>query len=218
MSQAKTSVVLIIMLFAALISGCIERVERQTRIDYSQYLPLDEGNSCSYDGVLSRSEVTGNIGNLFTVTYFDSAGNILEWRDFLKTGSATTLRSIVRKPGALPSVSYEPPLPVSPWSNLIGDTLLYTGAEIRADSVNTHLRIMVEFEITAIETIVTPAGEFENCVKVETSYRTLDDSTPGIYDGKSTLWFAHGIGLVKYISPRGSGELLEAVISGINYP
>lgn len=218
MNQAKTVVVLLLMLSVAILSGCIKRVERRIRIDYSLYFPMEEGNTYRYDGILGRSEVTGSIGNLYTVTYFDSAGNILAWRDILKTGSSAALRSVVQNSGELPSVSFEPPLPASPWSNLAGDTLLYTGAEIRADSANTHLRIMVEFEIMATETIVTPAGEFKDCIKVEASYRTLDDAAPGIYDGKSMLWFAHGVGLVKYVSPRGSGELLEAVISGVNYP
>jgi hypothetical protein len=216
-NQAKTAVILII-LPALILSGCIKRVERQAPIDRSSYLPLETGNSYLFSGILGRSEVTGNIGNLYTISHYDSTGRISAWRDVLRTGSGAALRSIVWNSEEPPSVGFEPPLPFSPWSNLVGDTLLYSGAEVRADSANTHLRIMVEFEIMAVETLVTPAGEFENCIKVETSYRTLENSASGRYDGRSALWFAKDVGLVKYVSPYGSGELLKAVVNGVNYP
>ena len=70
----------------------------------------------------------------------------------------------------------------------------------------------------AIDTILTPAGNFPDCIKIKMIYRLLDEAESSFIDGETMLWFARDIGIVKYESSLESGDLLQATVAGKTYP
>ena len=52
---------------------------------------------------------------------------------------------------------------------------------------------MKEFTVLDDETVVTPAGTFENCRHI-----SFDLNFNGYFGGKSECWYAEGIGFVKF--------------------
>jgi len=206
------------LIIIIIFSGCIERRDHPIGIDYIRYFPLNEGNRYVYSGPLGTAEVTDEIGRLYTFTYYDTLGNITGWRDYSISLSRIYLQNIIPNDTLKKPVFFEPGIPFSPWINLIGDTLLYDGAEVRADSVNSHYRIRVEYEILDIEDIITPAGTFDDCIKVSMNYRTLGNGDQKYFDGETIWWYAADVGIVKYEGPEESGELLEARVDKTTYP
>jgi hypothetical protein len=199
-----------------LFSGCIKRVERQTKMDYSRYFPLHEGDQFSYAGISEKAVVTGGVGELFTMTYFDTSDNILRREDFLKRETGVRFKGLF----VFDRVTkfYEPSLPFGPWSNLIGDTLLVGSVEIRCDSAGTHLPLVAEYRIVAIETMVTPAGSFDDCIEIHRVLKPAENSESGISREESSWWFAPDVGLVRSETPDGIRELIGAVVDGVTYP
>jgi hypothetical protein len=202
--------ILALSLIVILSSACIKRVERQAVVDFSCYFPLDENDQFIYDGAIGRGVVTSRNGSLYTVTFYDSSGLATGWADFVTTESGVDLKNLVPRSSIIPSVHFEPSLPFSPRSSLVGDTLLVAATEIRGDSANSHLRIMVSYEVMAVGTLSVPAGDFADCIEIRMLYNTLNGCPYKPFDGESHWWFAKDVGLVKYSLPADSGRLLES--------
>ena len=215
----KAGIAIIFLFIAAFVlSGCVKKVSRPGKTEFAQYFPLNDGDIRIYSGSLGKAVVKGRIGNLCTMTFYDTTGRINWWQDYLKSETGAQMKNVVFNSAGMPAAYFEPAIPFTPWSVTVGDTMLVTAAEIRGDSVNTHVRVMIQFQIMAIEPVTTPAGAFEDCIEMRMSYKTRDNSIPSIFDGDSFWWFARDIGLVKYESPGDRGELLKARINMVNYP
>jgi len=211
----KLALLLISVIF---LSGCIQKVERPYRIDPSRYFPLNVGDEFLYTGAIRKVITSKDIEHLFTRAFLDSTGDMIKREDYVISESGVRLNSIFTVSGKIPAIYFEPPLPYSPWTNLVGDTLLFNTVEIRGDSVNNHLRAQVKYEVLSVDTLIISSGIFENCIKIKMDYRTLDDIDTKFLDGQSLFWYARDIGIIKYSSPFGTGELLQATVGGINYP
>jgi len=208
----------IVLLAVLLIPGCIRKTERPRKIDVASYYPLNLQDNHIYSGKIRSAVTSGAYEGVFTRTYMDSTGELVKWEDFIRNDRGIWLRSRILADTSIPHISFEPPLPAAPWSGVIGDTLHFSAVEIIDDSVNSHLRIHVECEILAIETLAGPAGLYENCIKMRMNYRTLDPGGISDLDGEYIFWFAEDIGIVKYIIPGDEGELLQATVGGKNWP
>lgn len=198
--------------------GCIKRVERSGKIEYARFLPLADGDQWQFSGPLGKMLVTGNINDLYTCSFSDSAGKVIFWEDLIKTERGLALKNKIYGGSRRSSVHFEPYLPFAPWSHFVGDTVLFSAAEIRGDSANTHLRIQVEYEIMAVEPVTTPAGNFPDCIKMRMSYKRLYSAREYMPEGNSVWWFAKDVGIVRYSIPEGAGELLKAKIDGRTLP
>lgn len=210
--------VLSLLLIAVLLFGCIQRVEPNARISFTRYFPLNDGNEYYYSGPMGRCAVSYVQNNLFTFTYYDTLGNINRWQDFRLGHETVYLDNIIDRSDSGFYVHFIPELPFGPWSDLVGDTLLIEAVEIRNDSADSHIRIMVGYEIFGIDTISTPAGRFEGCLRVGINYSTSENPPMSFLKGNNIYWFARDVGLVKYETLRGSGILLEASIDGVKFP
>jgi len=217
MIRLKLFIVLII-LTAVTLNGCVKRVERQSKIDFNRYFPLSTNNEYYYGGIFEKAIITGEIGHLYTITYYDSTDNVIRWEDYFKNESGVTWKNAIYNNRDEISAFFEPSLPFGPWSNLIGDTLLISSAGILNDSTNSHVPIIAELEIMAIETITTSAGEFKDCIKIRRLLKTTTDTNYTVFMGESFWWFAIDVGLVKYETIEGNRELIKAVVSGVTYP
>jgi len=201
-----------------LLGGCIKKIERPTRIDPSRYFPLNKGDEYLYSGPIRKVVTSNDIDLLFTRAFLDSTGNLVKREDVVIADDGVRLKSIFTLSDKIPTINFEPPLPYSPWTNLVGDTLLFNTVEIRSDSINSHLRVIVKFEVLSTDTLKMASGEFGNCIKLKMIYRTIDETESKFLDGVSYFWYVRDIGIVKYATPTISGELLQATVGGENYP
>jgi len=208
----------LLILASLLFVSCIQKIERPSRIDPSRYFPLNVGDEYIYTGAVRKVVTSNDIEHLFTRTFLDSTGNMIRREDVVRTDNGIMLKSRFTVSSRIPIINFDPPLPYSPWTNLIGDTLLAKTVEIRADSINSHLRAQVQYETMAIDTVRTPSGSFPDCIKIRMIYRLLDKAESSFIDGESVFWFARDIGIVKYKTPMESGELLQATVAGKTYP
>lgn len=215
--MTNKSILVILIMLIALFSGCVKRIDRPTKIDQTSYVPLQEGDVFLYSGLFSQMEITDRGDGLFTCTYYDSSGRAATWEDYAVRGGRVLWSRLAFNSPVVPAIDFEPPLPYAPWSNIIGDTLLYSGSEVRSDSINTHLRIRVEYEIIGCDTVTVPAGTYPDCIGVKMVYTTMDDVEIELFGGEFVKWFAPDVGLVKYSTPWGDGELLEARIKKYGY-
>ncbi len=214
--MAKT--VSLMALLVLLLGGCIQKIERPTRIDPTRYFPLNTGDEYIYSGSVRKVVTSNNIENLFTRAFLDSTGSLIKREDVVFSDNGVRLKSIFSISQKIPQIHFEPPLPYSPWTNLVGDTLLFNTVEIRGDSINSHLRSQIKYEVMAIDTVYTPSGEFSDCIKIRMLYRTLDEAESKFMDGESMLWYAQDVGIVKFMTLGESGDLLQATIAGKTSP
>jgi len=211
------AITLFLIVLSLLLSSCIKRVDRPARGEFQRYFPLNQWDQYQYSGPLGKAVVSGNVNELYTITYYDSTGRIQYWKDFLKSDRGAGWKNMVFAVKDAPALHFEPALPFVPWSHTVGDTLLFSAAEIMGDSLNTHRRIQVEYEILSAGPVITPAGAFNDCIQMRMSYKSLYGKR-GNYNGDSYWWFARDIGLVKYIIFEGTGQLLSAKVDGKTYP
>ncbi|MCP4706884.1 MAG: hypothetical protein GY865_19975, partial [candidate division Zixibacteria bacterium] len=180
--MTKKTLLIILALF--LFVSCIQKIDRPSRIDASLYFPLNIGDEYIYSGDVRKVVTSNDIEHLFTKTYLDSTGNVIRREDFVRTDNSVMLKSRFSVSSSTPIINFDPPLPYSPWTNLIGDTLLVKIVEIRADSINSHLRAQVTYETMAIDTVWTPSGSFPDCIKIKMVYRLLDEAESSFIDGE----------------------------------
>jgi len=162
-------------------------------------------------------EILENIGYIIGISH-DFGKYTTFFQDYLKKETGVRLKSVVVSDSMRISRYFEPSLPFGPWSNLIGDTLLVSSVEIHFDSTNTHIHIIAEFQIIAIETMVIPSGSYDNCIKVRRLLRAVNSSKQEIKDEESFCWFAPDVGLVRSETPQGSRELIRAIIGEVTHP
>jgi len=194
--------------------SCIKKIDRPEKIDLTRYFPLHNGDQYFYDGPFEKAIITGNINDLYTITFYDSSDYIILWADLIKRESGIGWKNIAYPNRIAPSITFEPPLPVSPWSSVVGDTLLFSSAAIYGDSINTHDRIQVQYEIVAIGEVITRLGSYGNCIQLRLSFVSLYGNGNKIIKQDCYWWLAYDIGIVKYIIPGGAGELTRARIEG----
>jgi len=193
-------------------------MDRPYRISPSLYFPLNIGDEYIYTGPIRKVVTSNDMNNLYTRAFLDSTGNLIRREDVVLTDNGIKLKSIFSVSNNIPQIHFEPPIICAPWTYLVGDTLLSDIIEIRGDSINSHLRSQVKYEVMAFDTVITPTGHFPDCIKIKMTYRTLDETGLKLLDGESTIWFARDIGIVKYERPGESGELLQATVAGVTYP
>jgi len=212
----RVQIILILLLVS--LCSCIKKVERPAPIDSRRYYPLHVEDIYVYSGKFRTIATSGEYDGLFTRTYLDSTGDLLMWEDVKATPDGVFLNSRIMADTSIPEIHFEPPFPIAPWSNLVGDTLLFTTWEIRSDSINSHIRANIECEVVGIENLSLPAGDFSRCIKVRVNHRIVDTEAAKLLDGESFIWYARDVGIVKFVTPTENGELLQATIGDKTYP
>ena len=69
------------------------------------------------------------------------------------------------------------------------------------DQIEPGNYITKDFHVTGGETVRTPAGTFENCLRVSFDYVAW-----GYFSGRSEYLFADGVGIVRFEHPYGDGK------------
>jgi len=208
----------VLVLVLLLLVSCVERLEQPGRINSFRYYPLNIEDEYIYGGKIRTLMTVRELNDLYTQALLDSTGELVLWQDIIKGERSLGLDNVFLFESDIPSIHFKPALPCAPWSNLVGDTLLINAIEIRGDSINSHLRVQLKYEIMAIDAVATPIGQIEDCIEMQVVYRTLDETAAKFLDGEYHIWYAPGIGIIKYAAPADSGQLLQASIGSSTYP
>lgn len=215
-SSNKIYLILPLVLLAAFLTRCSKEFSS------ADYYPLKKDYTWVYSGHTSKVSITDeNIlasGTQFTLTYYDSLGEE-SWQEvFIQNEDGIfwrTFKSHLTQPLI---VNFNPPLPVTPTSDKIGDVKRLESTETRNDSAKTTLGIRIENEIDAIEDVTVAAGKFSNCIRVKMTIMYTQPTERPWFAGTSYWWFARGVGPVKFLTTATSGELEGATLGNRKIP
>ena len=99
-----------------------------------------------------------------------------------------------------------PPILFLPASLEVGDSWDFTLETVV--KLSGPLSVSSSYEVIAVEDVITPAGTFENCLKVQIESRT--ESRLGVTRTTSYQWMAPNVGMVKFITDQ---ELVFNLVS-----
>lgn len=186
------------------------------------YFPVLPGATWDFTGPFGRVIVgnwtdppAGESTSTFRLDFVDSssvprlqetftvAGDQVFWRDY-------------RLPN-FPQIVFDPPLPILPPSANPGDSLVVDSIERWEDSVRISFEVKAVQVVLGVEDIDVPAGTFENCIHVRQAILYRDRSLPHLFSWIE-LWYAKGVGWVRYDSQAGSGELITARVGEKHFP
>ena len=177
------------------------------------YFPLEMKNTWHFSGGIQTMQVTEVIKSgherRITLTFFDSLDAPL-WSETYRTAK-DQLRWLAFEPATalLPRVGFNPPLYGAPFSNEVGDMTTINTIETQFDSVETTTAITVDYQIAAIEDVVTPAGVFAGCLKVKIDFIYPPVAVRPLFIGDHYWWYAPNVGPIKYDLPTTHGDLLR---------
>jgi len=203
----------IFVLLGVLWAGCT-----QQEFNGALYSSFRQGNEYVYSHAHLKSVVQSEKetpeGIEYVVVSLDSAGNELMREVYIKQGNRLLWKELDGTAMGMLRYSYDPPLWAVPFSDQMGKTDSYVSQEARSDAQKTRLRIRVDTVIENIEAVRVAAGNFPACIKVKSTITYLDSTSSPFIQGDARWWYARGMGVVKYQTPEGDGELVSAKIDG----
>ncbi|MEM0909547.1 MAG: hypothetical protein AAGJ37_01150 [Pseudomonadota bacterium] len=217
----------ILLILSVLLTGCSKRISE------NDYFPLQDGLRWEYQVYEEHTNdkevkvyTVENIGSTaFDGKYFEMPITVR------RTGSGTDYFILSAEDGlfriaqktivqADPTMD-EPERKILPKNDEISEgqswfveSKTYTLSGAPNDSVpdTEDIRFEMEYEVTSMnETVEVPAGQFENCIKVEgfAAFPLYVDPKLGYQDVEiqQTEWYAPGVGLIKLVreEPRKIG-------------
>ena len=198
------------------LSGCEEKFSSK------DYYPLDVDFIWTFSGPLKEITVvkvdTVASGLNYTLVYSDSLGAKAWEEQFNLRNGHVFLRSYKSYTNILPTVTFDPAIPITPISENRSEIEVFKSTATHFDSTRQTYLIRAEYEIVEIETVETPAGIFDNCIKQKMVI--IYEETPKIplFEETDYWWFAKNIGPVKYSTPTNEGFLLNATLGPKKFP
>lgn len=187
---------------------------RQSQFQPLYYFPVNVGNTWIYNGEIHKvqiSDITKNVGDrIITFAYYDSS-NVLLWHEkaaLLK--DQIYLQSFEPTTSVLPTVTFEPPRPLAPFSPRLGNKMTFECLESHTnDSTFNTTTVNVEYVIEAIEDVRVPAGKFLDCIKMKINIIYPRTAHKPLFIGEQYWWYAPHVGPVQYDLLSARGELVE---------
>jgi hypothetical protein len=198
------------------LSGCEKKFSSQ------EYFPLDKDFIWTFSGPFKEIKVakvdTVASGTNYKLIYSDSLG-VKAWEEeFIIREGNVYLRSYKSFTNLLPTVTFDPAIPITPISENRSEINVFTSTATHYDSTRQTYLIRVEYEIEEIETVETPAGTFDNCIKQKMAIIYEETPKLPLFEETNHWWFAKNIGPVKYSSPTDEGILHNAMLGPQKYP
>ena len=192
--------VLVLLVFYALIVAAAESVEYYpTNLGNIWVLETEDGTErVTYTIEGSEERIDGEEIALFkrtaeTVGTDETTGETL-FVHFDDDG--VKLHKVVAELGSVfgtATAILSPPVLFLPASLALGDSWVLT---LETEVILTGpVSVTYTYEVVAVEDVVTPAGTFENCLKIQLDSRTV--STSSIGRSTSYQWLAPNVGIVK---------------------
>lgn len=163
----------------------LESTDGAERITYTLETPEEDFNSEQFRTLKIVTEVLGTSSvntNTFLIEV-DVEGMKLH-KVVAELGDVFGISRLEFSP---PAVFFPPTLQVGEMWETLGETEVYLVGPVTVSSVN---------EVVAIEDVVTPAGTFEDCVKIK--IRTKTTAAVGSSRSTSYQWLAPNLGPVKF--------------------
>lgn len=184
------------------------------------YYPADIGNTWVFDSADGVEQTTYTLEGpetidgqerilLKIVTEELSTGEIDTDTYFLSVGDeAIELHKTVFElvePSAVVNADFPTPVTFFPLLLEMGDTWeIASDAEVKLEILPTAIlgESITNFEVVGFEEVVTPAGTFQNCAKVQLNVNFTAGGFLNL-DSESRQWFAPGIGPVQFENSDG---------------
>lgn len=189
----------------------LECSDRNSKFHPISYFPVQSGNTWVFDGGIHKMQITdsGKSQDFVTFSYFDTSDVLLWQESYRMRKNQLYWQTFTPNTPVLPKVSFDPPLPFAPVSAKEGQTLILESIETQSDSTKRMTKIMVEYEIQAIEDVKVKAGTFLNCIKMKINVQYPQSVRRPFFIGEQYWWYAPTIGPVKYDLPSAVGELVD---------
>ncbi|MYB93428.1 hypothetical protein F4054_13950 [Candidatus Poribacteria bacterium] len=163
----------------------LESTDGAERITYTLETPEEERSDEQFRTLKIITEVLGT-SSINTNTFLievDEEGIKLH-KVVAELGDVFGISRIEFSP---PAVFFPPTLPVGEVWEMIGETEVYLAGPVTVSSIN---------KVIAIEDVVTPAGTFQNCLKIRIDTKTTTAS--GFSRSTSYQWLAPDFGPIKF--------------------
>jgi hypothetical protein len=193
-----------------LLAGCSDTTLYRAGSDY---FPLTQGSRWTYaegavtliDSVAGDSSVAERNATV-VLRSFAPEFWVRDQTGLWRFERRTTIRSGTEyELEARYALQYQLPLVLgATWSESFRDTVVVLGTE------TLLVRDSLHGSVVAIEDVVTPAGTFDDCYRVEL-FRSVQAET--LAEANSVEWLAPGVGLVKRLTGPDSLVLLDCRIS-----
>ena len=186
------------------------------------YFPLDEEYMWTFSGPLREIKVEHKeivaSGENYTIVYSDTLG-AKTWEEVLvNRDNRIYLKSYKSFSGFLPTVTFEPVIPITPISENRSEIEVFESTVTHYDTTVTSYKIRVENIIEEIETVESPAGQFTQCIRLRVSVTYEEPPTVPVFEETTYWWFAKNIGPVKYSTATDEGVIQNASLGPRKYP
>ncbi|MDZ7724930.1 MAG: hypothetical protein U5R06_19505 [candidate division KSB1 bacterium] len=181
------------------------------------YFPVHDGNTWEFSGSISKILMTetGNGIQTFQLIYYDTLDTALWSETHVLQDSQLYWKTFEPNLPLFPRIMFSPPLPYAPMSERMEFSTSMVFTETQTDSATRRSQIRIDYNINRIETVITPAGTFHNCLRMKIAVTYLDVAASPVFAGEHVWWYARGVGPVKYELPSAEGELLEYTITKV---
>ena len=175
-----------------------------------QYVSLESGTKKRFSGILGATSISrSNESDIFRMEMSDSSSQYRGTAQLVRDNDQVFVHTFDPQIPSIPAFTFDPPLPVGPFSATIGEQRCVESVETRNDSLDSSYGIQVCFYIESIDRIQVPAGDFQNCIRMRVDYVYLEHPERPYLEGQYLQWFAKETGLVRYSFNGQIGELLE---------
>ncbi len=174
------------------------------------YLSLENEVTKHFSGILGYTSINKIEGkNAFRMEMSDSSDQYRGYAHLVRDDDQVFMHLFDPQIPSIPAFRFDPPLPVGPFSDSIGEQNCIKSVETRLDSTQSAHRIQLCYYIESIDRIKIPAGEFQDCIRMRVDYVYLDHPKRPYLEGQYVQCFARNVGLVRYSFNGQNGELLE---------
>lgn len=199
-----------------LLSSCGEEFNSQN------YFPLDEDYVWTFSGPLREIKVIAKevvaSGENYSIVYSDTLGAPAWQEGFVKRDGRIFLKSYKSFSGFIPTATFEPPIPITPISDNRSEIEVFESTVTHYDTTVSSYKIVVENVIEEIKDIDSPAGKFENCIRMKVSITYEEPPILPLFEETNYWWFVKDIGPVKYSTTTDIGLIQNISLGTRKYP
>jgi hypothetical protein len=195
-SWCETTFKLALLFIVAIILlwGC------STRYPDQQYMALHLHSRWDFGGALRWIEVADSItdhAEEYTLHFgIGTRGIVIAMVRY--TEGRFSLTAVNGAPMGYPAILFDPPIPILPPSEKVGETQTWEAAEIHEGNPSQRFRVRVQTTVLEPSPVTAADTTFNDVLRIRVDYAYEDPSTMPFLAGDSEWWFARNVGIVRY--------------------